>query len=112
MKPSAIASAWRTEQSSAMQALARLSPGQRRRALKSMGPDVCAKLLPIRGPLAWQFWARGKQYWRPSRKHKISFYSAGRGWGKTLVGSCAINDIAENYPERFGNAGGHYGKGV
>lgn len=87
-----------------MQALFRLTPRERLRALKAIGPEKCAKLKPIDGPAAWQFWARGKQYWRPDDKHKISFYSAGRGWGKTLTGSCAINLVAQHYPDRYGGA--------
>lgn len=87
-----------------MQALSRLTRSQRTRAIKALGAARARKLAPIEGPAAWQFWARGKQYWRPDKEHKISFYSAGRGWGKTLTGSCAINLVAQHFPNRYGGS--------
>lgn len=46
---------------------------------------------------AWEFWARPEQLWRPGEE-RDTFYLAGRGWGKTRVGTEAVRWMAK-HPE-------------
>lgn len=73
-----------------MQALLRLSPEQRRRAIKALPPSKRVRLLHD-----WSFWGRPEQIWRPgAERHTV--YLAGRGWGKTRVGAEAAHFVAQN----------------
>lgn len=50
----------------------------------------------------WRAWARKDQYYTPG-KERTTLYMAGRGWGKTWVGSNATNDVAENHAGMCGS---------
>ena len=49
--------------------------------------------------VSWDFWARPGQRWQPGPE-TITYYSAGRGFGKSLVLSHALGEAALD-PERY-----------
>ena len=67
-------------------------------ALGELPEDVAEQI----GSL-WAFWARPGQRWTPGPE-QVTYYSCGRGWGKTVVLSCAMGEAALE-PERWGYEG-------
>lgn len=75
--------------------LASLAPAQREAFLESLSADELDAL-----EHDWHFWARDDQL-LPSGDWRIWLALAGRGWGKTRVGSEAVHDWAMANVERI-----------
>lgn len=87
------------------------SPEVIRQTIKAMPPRQLLRLLH-----SWEFWGRPDQVWRPGAETH-TFYLAGRGWGKTRVGSEAVRYVGLNPHlaggrERKGPNDSTYGRGA